>query len=202
MTDATLEHLASQLKGKNLQKLLKRAQNNPQIQTLLKQMSSSPKDEQKLTPRERLHAKIRQCRMQRGGPVCQQAELKRHQEAEKSVAPSPSPEEVATATKATVKNVVEDLQTRKPKNQKAKLKELEKKIGQVTTDRWMQAVKTVQDHEAGAAGVPAMTEDQINHEKKIIELYLKQNPDVLKEEKLDDIEEGPDDGEIVDIESQ
>jgi len=177
LSNELLNKLGNQVNPKNLQKMIKKAQKDPKIRELLatlqKSMTASKTDNNvEKTPKEKMIEKMKQYRVQRGGKMRQVA-LVDKSKTEQTVEPETSKQDVQTQLIPSMSKI--------KNNRRKKLRELEKKMGQITEEYWTLSLKKIRDHDDGTT---VLSDSQLRHEKYIIELYTKQSEQV-KEETLD-----------------
>lgn len=103
--------------------------------------------------------------------------------------------ELHNAVQQKVSSSIEEVKKQR-KLQKEKLKKLQKKYGKITFDRYSEAVKNL-------AEASLKKPDDINREKNIVELYLKQNPTATEKQlDLEVLDGDLSDDDLTDIETQ
>ena len=173
-------------KNKQYKKMMKKVKNDPKLQELINYFKQNPNI--KVTPKgpisakDRLRTKLNGARLSRAGPKVQQAQReKENQKILKETIPEKTEEEKnAEVANAVQKQVATSIETVKEQNkqQREKLKKLQKKYGKITLDRYSQALKVL------AENLGSSKTDDLNREKNIIQLYLKQNP-IATDKQLD-----------------
>lgn len=194
-------------KNKYYKKLMKNLKNDPKLQNLVnyfqqnQDVKNLDKGKQQQSTKYRLRAKLEEKRLRRSGSknyqVYQEKLAKRNKNIEeKSQLPKKTEEESTTdihnIIQQKVSSSIQDAK-KKEKNHKEKLKKLQKKYGQISFEKYSKALKKItQEYDL-------LKQDEINHEKNIIELYLKQNPQIT-ENQLDVFNEDISDDNISDLE--
>lgn len=188
------------IKQKNLKKMLKKVQNDPKMQEMINQLQKNlnldtiTSKTQNMTARDRVKDKLKNYRSQRGGKYRQQliAEKKDEKDQktkEQQETKSDDPIITKTDVNERLTTALDDIKKQK-KLKSDRLKKLQKKYGLITLERYTDALKNLTDS--------TLKEDQINHERNITDLYIKQNS--LPIEQTIDVDESDTDDEIVDIE--
>jgi hypothetical protein len=183
----------------NFEKLLKKAQKNPQTAALLAQMQQKMMAGQSMKtettdPRERIKEKIRQCRLQRGGQnmnkILNDRQQQEEEEKEKAVVDETKvQDDVQDAVKKSIDNV-----KKQKKKQHDKIRKLNKKFGNISLERYTEALAILNNTSA--------TQDVISNARNIADLYLYQTK-TLQEVKLDVGSDADDDdtGDLVDLDA-
>jgi hypothetical protein len=193
--------------NKQYRKLMKQMQNNPKLQEIVNFLQKNPnmkvEKQEDLSVKDRLKQKLQDSRRSRGSRELQ----KSHQEKVKENAKKKTTEvktdeqkqsEMDAQVQSRMSNSMGDVvnNIKRKKAQKEKLKKLQHKYGQLTFDRYSQALKLV------AEGTYQGQADKLNAEKNIIELYLKQNPTAVEKQlQLPQVDEVGSDEELEDLDS-
>lgn len=186
------ECLNPQLNQKKMKKLAKKVQKDPKMQDIihkLRQNLNVGKKNTTDTPRDRIHNKIKQLKLQRGGKIIQQYEN------EKKKPTNDTTDKVPVDLQTNVKDKVDQVMTevkQEKKRKHDKLKRLQKKYGQITVQRWTDALKIIYDFENGLND--KLSASDYCHERNIVDLYNKQNAtqlelndNILDTENIDDL---------------
>lgn len=171
-----LQHLTGNDKNKKYKKLMKNVQKDPKLQELLNYFKQKQTVNQKevMTNSDRLRAKIEQKRMVRVGRTSQQTQFEKKLERTKKKNQSEKKtekqkeEELQNNVQSKLVHSIEQIKTQN-KSKRDRLRKLQKKYGQLTFDRYCEALKLLGDELLN-------NEEDINREKNIVDLYLKQNP--------------------------
>ncbi len=188
--------------NKSYKKLMKKVQKDPKLQELITYFQQNPNiqptQQGPMTNRDRLRAKIEQQRLRRGGRAVQQAHREKQQEqAKRRPVPEKKTEEQKAAelqnnVQSKVVQSIEEIKKQK-RAQRNRLRKLQKKYGQVTFDRYSEALRILNDPSVTTA-------DDINREKNIVDLYIKQNPNATEKHlDVEIIDEDLSDGDMEDI---
>lgn len=198
--------LGQQFKHKNLQKIIKKVQSDPKLQQFVTSLSQTmTKTKTSNDPKDKIKEKLRQCRLQRGGKNRQMTFSEKHESTEAGATQEVKVDmgERSSPTKEQIDDhivpVVTELKNHR-KRLNEKIKKLEKKLGTVTNEMWMDSIRKVSQHEDSTTPLRL---DQLNHEKMIIELYNRQTASQLKEETLlpSDLEDLDESNDYEDIDS-
>jgi len=170
---------------KKRRKMLKQMQNDPNMANFIKRMQENQGMflSKETDPKARLQQRLNQSQLKRAGPKVQQSmkekkDKKAKEAAEKAKAEAevnaPAEEEqkqaeMAQAFKETVQTSFGQL-TKQLKAQRDKLKKLQKKLGKVSFEKYLEAQKTISE------ATKETRADHLNQAKNVVELYLKQNP--------------------------
>lgn len=194
--DGTQQSFADQMiknstgtSNKNYKKLMKKVQSDPRLRELINDLHKNPsqvKQQAATSPRDKLRAKLEEQSMRRRGQKAQQIYRDRKAETNKKKTEAiqkqekteeQKNEELKNATQQQISSSIQDAK-KKERNQKTKLNKLQKKLGQISFERYSEALKFL-------SNLPeSVKENEINREKNIMDLYLKQNPPVV-EKQLD-----------------
>lgn len=150
-----------------IKKILKNAQKNPQIQSMINNLQQQQQQQDdSITPKEKLHMKLNRMRNTRSGYSRQQEKYHKKERIND------------TSVKQNLNNIVGDMNIQEEiKKKNSKLKQFEKKYGQISFDRWTEATNKVNEGK--------LPMNELVHEKNIIALYDKQHP-VVEEHLSDD----------------
>lgn len=189
------ECMNPQLNQKKMKKLAKKVQKDPKMQDIIHKLRQNlnvvKKPNTTDTPRDRIHNKIKQLKLQRGGKIIQQYENEKNKPPTNDDTPDKVPVDLQTNVKDKVDQVMTEVKQEK-KRKHDKLKRLQKKYGQITTQRWTDALKIIYDFENGLND--KLSASDYCHERNIADLYNKQNTvqlelttDALDTENIDDL---------------
>jgi len=189
--------------NRSYKKLMKKVQKDPKLQELINYFQQNPNmqvvPKHQMTAKERLRAKLEQQRLRRGGPAVQQAHRERQKELakKKQTEPKKTEEQKAEDLQNKINNTVSssiEAAKKQKKSQQNKLKKIQKKYGKISFERYSEALNSLSDSSL------SRTED-INREKNIVDLYLKQNPNTTEKHlDIDIIDEELSDDDMEDIE--
>jgi hypothetical protein len=167
-----------------MNKLIKEINKNPELRKIAEQMQSLPISG---SPKERLHTKLRQCRMKRGGLSQLEKMVKDKQEEgnkEKKEKDEKNGEDMKPKIDELGQMMVKEVQQQKRKK-RDKLAQLGKKMGNITFEQYSESLTLVNQQ-------PQPATDVLNHHHNIINLYLKQHP-CQEEVVLSDLSDSSDD---------
>lgn len=196
--DELFKNMNGHLKQKNIKKMIKKAQKDPKAhelfmnlqKTLLNKNSSTTSSTS--TPKDRIREQLKQCRLQRGGRNRQQLEAEKqtekNEEKKKNEDTNAQEGKEDKEVQEKISETISNTKTLK-KKKNGKLRQLKKKYGIITQERWTQALKNISEN--------TLSKDEIIHERHIVELYVKQTGHVVEQTIK---EESESDGELVDIE--
>ncbi len=175
-------------KNKSYKKMMKKMQNDPKMQELVNFFQKNPnmklETQSNLSTKDKLRQRLKDAKLDRAGPKVKDAiqkkkreDKKKTDESETSLEPteeqklSEIQEQLNTQVNASLDEV-----SKHKKQLKDKMKKLQQKYGQVSLERYGQALKLVS--EADDKVNPTV----LNQEKNVIALYLKQNPNAVEKQ--------------------
>jgi hypothetical protein len=175
--------------NKSYKKLMKKVQNDPRLQELINQFKNQPLEaiaHDAIDPKQKLRMKLEKSRLRRSGPLVQEAhekkqKQKREAQQKKEKTPEEKNAEIQNKVTSTVSQSIDDV-TRKTRE---KLRKLQKKYGKISFERYSEALVNL-------SAEIIINKDSYQHEKNIVDLYLKQNI-THNEIQIDDLEADLDD---------
>jgi hypothetical protein len=214
-----LEQLDGKINQKSLKRLIRKAENDPKLCELLTQLKSRmPKTlstKKNATPREKIRERIKQCRLMRSGQYQQQVcsekdeKIKEEKAEEKAEEQKKTDEKTMVEIQSTVTQEVNsslDEIKRQKRAKKNKLKKAHKKHGTISVETYTASLRKIVDHENGVNILP---NDDLNHERTVIELYQKQTQQIKEkvielpiEHPKNDLLDQLIDEELVDLENE